>query len=462
MSIDRRGIYSDLHGGESFVLHGGKAYAVALDVALASWRLAAPGDRSQMGQRITRNARGDWEIREDVALPQTGRPSDLDAVRSDAQKRQYAATCMLRHPSASEAVLAARLALPISTIRKIAADVDAARRAWRAAGTLGAPAQVLADAPLTPGERAFIDRWADSMSANNFAELMQYPRRRIDTYLQSDEHRSALASLSRPAAASGEAASTNQDIAEARSRRGAKMIPAKKARVVRMLSSNPTMSYSAVAKACSVSCSSVIGVARAHGLLRDRQSQTANARDDLFDDFVLFPGTGARELAEQYRLPVAWVRALRHEFAPIRADWNAIYQQDIADNRPELGALLPDGAKQFIRQWGDLLSATNLAIVMKMPTFVIDAYRRSAGYLPPPAASPCASGRAQQSPQPGPSGSQAFLTDAQKAVVLEWAPRGMRPDSLSTYLSMHLHAEVPPAAIEAFIASPEYRRKALT
>jgi DNA-binding CsgD family transcriptional regulator len=454
VSAGCEGIFKELGSGQLFILRGDKAYAVTSDPAGGNWRLAAPGDPSRLGQPVVRNARGEWELRENTPLSRTGRPSGGGTAPGNTTARERATAYLLTHRRTDDAATANILHLPVSMIREVAAEVDAVREAWRAATASGATGERV-DAPLTPRERTFIDRWAGSLSTDNFAEMMQRSREQIDVYMRSDERRASMASSSQRASGSDEAAPMGKDVSRAVRGSGVRMAPEKKARVLRMLASNPAMSYAKIADEFMISPVTVAGLARMHGMLRNKHSLVLQARSGLFNDFILFPETGAAPLARIYHLSPNRVKALRREFAPIRANWNAIHNEDIADNRPELYASLGEGARQFIRQWGGRLSAKNLAIVMKMSESAIEAYRRSDEYrqfapAPAPAQRP-------ESPRPGLSGQQWTLTAAQKAVVLEWTARGMMPDSLSTYLSMLTQGEVPQAAIEAFIASPEYQ-----
>jgi hypothetical protein len=228
----------------------------------------------------------------------------------------------------------------------------------------------------------------------------------------------------------------------------------KRDRIVRMLTANPTMSYGEIANACSSGYRVVEGLARLHRLQRNARSLLRDARSDLIDDFMLFPKTSLARLAEEYRVPYAAVRELRTGFGRVRRDWEAVRDADIEAARPELCNALSDRAKTFLRQWAGRMSVGNLSLLMRRPEAAIDAYLHSNEYRQPaalPAASPRVSAPPGGEPQPGPSGLQVPLTDAQKVEIRRWGGAGMMVDSLSLYLG------VPQQVIDAYMRSDEYQ-----
>jgi hypothetical protein len=365
-----------------------------------------------------------------------------DAIEARAERY------MLTHPGARLYELTNNLRLPAEQIRRIADRVDAVRRAWSAAGPLETRVAMTIEAPLTPRAKAFIDRSAGAMSAGNLAELMQWALPPVEAYLRSDEHRDAAdASGSAEARGPAHADPAAQESTGGVREPGSRIDPRKRSRIVRMLTSNSTMSYREIATACSTRYEVVRSLAREHDLERSMRAPIGRARSDLIDDFMLFPRTSLAVLARQYRVPHAAVQELRAGFGRIRRDWDAVCGADIADARPELCDSLSDRARWFLHQWGGRMSAGSLALVMRRPVAAIDAYLHSNEYRQPtsgPAASPHADA------QPRPPGLQSPLSDQQKAEIRKWGGEGMMVDSLSVYLG------VPEPAIEAYMRSDDY------
>jgi hypothetical protein len=461
-------------GRPPFILRDGKAYAVSQD-ASGALRLAVPDDPSQLGSTVMRNASGEWEATGDASTPGSAHVSGDNAVLQDevragtstqrddeALTEERTAAYILTHPHATMPELETRFSLPAEVIRQVAADVDEVRRAWSGAGSSGAEAAAATDAQLTPRQKGFIDRWAGPVSANNFAELMQQPLEQINAYLHSDEHRSA-------AVASGsfdvQPPSAEQDSIRI-AQPGSRISPEKRARIIRMLTANPSMPYYEVATACSSNVRTVAGLARDHGLQRDIDSRGRALRSDLFDDFILFPESRPSELADEYGTPVSTVRAFRAEFDRLNRDWQAVRQADISDSRPELQALLSDHMKSFIVHWSGKMSAANLAILMGKPDAAIDAYMHSDEYRRLVSGSGSAGSSSQGAspdetnvqrevggvPQSSPPSSpHASLTSRQKVQIRAMGSHGYTSDTMSRYLG------VPVTTIVSYMHSDEYR-----
>jgi hypothetical protein len=368
--VDRHRRYlQGKQSGHLFIWHASKAYAIAPGVASGTFRLAVPGDPSQPGDPVTRNASGEWELGDGAGSHESARASSASATYNPAYRpvdrgnpragssttgdvtpsvEERAIRSLLTHPSDAESVVANRVGLPVATSRKIVADLGDVRGAWFHASASEAQAAPATDTPLTPRENAFIDRRANELSANHLAELMQWPLPKINAYLQSDEHRSAT-----QASGSHETPGLPQAPAGSQGERvkvrnpGSGMAPEKRDRTV-----NPTMKYVEIAKACSSSAKTVSELARVNGLQRTPQSVAASVRSDLIDDFILFPETGVTRLARVHDVSGPMVKALRDEFGRIRRDWDAVRSADILERRPELLASLPDKVKSFIDQWG--------------------------------------------------------------------------------------------------------------
>ncbi|CAB3749911.1 hypothetical protein [Paraburkholderia humisilvae] len=402
-STDTTGVLRDLDSGQTFILHGGRAYAVARNQARETVRLAVPDDRSRMGSAVTRDASGEWKADDDARAPDTGRASSVRATdrsgalpgrliqRDDPHSiERRTARYILTHARATTDELVANMHVPWEIVEKVAADVDAVRHAWSHAVSREAPAAAATSSPLTPREQAFVGRWAHKMSAANFAGMMQWPLSKIRAYLQSDRHRDeAQASTSHEGSGSAPPRTGREGERLTGNRRGRILEPDRRERIIRRLRANPTMSYHAIADSCAAGLNTVAALAREHQLQRDRETRFGDARSALIDDFLLFPESTPSELAREHDVPRTEVIELRALFERIQRDWNAVRRADITDIRPELLASLSNRERLFIQQWGGTMSADNLSIVTRSPEAAIEAYMRSDEYSnrvrdPPP------------------------------------------------------------------------------
>jgi hypothetical protein len=396
-STDVNGIFSELHSGQLFVLHSDKAFGVALDSVRGVWRLVAQDNPSLIGRALRLNARGEWELDAYLRAPGSGGISS-GAGATGARQGGLPITSSMSNVAPERAASAGSV-------------TDTARRASMTDHTTGA--EVASAAPyeaLTSREKRFIDTWAATLSTDNFAELMQGPRAKIDAYLQSDEHRSTVQASSSgdPPVLSGPGgagASRYRRFVRA----GSRMDTQKRDRIVRMLESNLTMTYSAIARVCSSTVKTVSELAKACGLERHVHTWHPTVRSAVFDDFILFPETSTFDLAREHNVSPAMVCDFRIEFARIQREWESVRRADIAESRRrELQASLDNDARSLAAQ------------------------------RPP-------------SPQPGTSSASLPLTEAQKSEIRRWGGEGMLPDSLSIYLN------VPETVVDAYMRTSEYR-----
>ncbi|CAB3749915.1 hypothetical protein [Paraburkholderia humisilvae] len=362
VSTGTPGLFRDVDSGQVLIFHDARAYAVARDPR-GTWRLAFPGDPSQLGQAIRRNVNCEWVIHDDVRLP--GSPS-APARTSIAQASQRAG------PSA-------RSDAQVQDVESMTSDVDAARRAWSAIAVTDVPAATASEVPLTPREQAFMGRWGRALSASQFAELTGLPRSRIDACLRGVEVAPAAATIGTAGAgtSTGTSSVSTSSAAAMRSIKG--LTTAVQKRVFGLLRADREMTYREIAKRNRIARARVAELARANDLERPDGLSSA-ARTALIGEFIRSPDAERGGLAAKYKEPSSLVGSLQQELAIIRRDWDQSRRADIAESRPELQATLTDAAKRFIRQCGERMSVGNLSAAMNRSEASIDAYRHSDDY----------------------------------------------------------------------------------
>lgn len=154
------------------------------------------------GPRIRLNARDEWEI--DVGArrqPAAGDASDAaqppgsDDASNAAQRRptrvepaDRVAEHLLRFPRHAPDLIAGKLGVTREQSRRIAADVEAATRAWRElqqARVQIRPSVIVG--PLTERERQYVLKWNSALSSRNLAHIMVAPVEVIDSFLDKTQ-----------------------------------------------------------------------------------------------------------------------------------------------------------------------------------------------------------------------------------------------------------------------------------
>jgi hypothetical protein len=268
-STSEPGVYRDMHTGQAFVFHIRRPYAVVRDTHTGSWLLTTPGNPLERGSALRRNAVGEWILQKD--------PSQASVVGS----------------------------------------------AWDAwSDILARGGQAVARVPeqrLTQGESAFIDRWRNLLSPNQFAELMHVRRDHVDAYLRS-------------AGQQGEAMPRPSSLAE----------------------------------------QSPAGVAGPSVVARGPNAPSASSRSNLIDDFAR-PGWKSMDmLARKHHVPLMLVDRLRADYMRMREDWDRTRCNDIAQT-----GSLTDEARSFIQQWRTSASGSVLSSIMGVPEAAIDGFMQT-------------------------------------------------------------------------------------
>jgi hypothetical protein len=199
VSTDDSGIFETADSGQKVVFQGGRTFTVCRDPNEGTWRLVRPQGPDRFGPRIRLNAGGEWEAC-DARRPRTtdhasgavrshdgiGGPGALPPWILPVAPTDRVAEFLLRFPACSVSTVARTLGVPDRATSAIAADVDAAVRAWRElrqTGTHIRPSVIVA--PLTERERQYVQKWCGVLSSARLAALMRTPETVIDAFLSA-------------------------------------------------------------------------------------------------------------------------------------------------------------------------------------------------------------------------------------------------------------------------------------